>query len=543
MRVMKLVSMAARVKSALLRSARATAALVLVVALYGAAGRGDAYASERAAVEPDTLEEMSDAALYNQLGINLSEPSLVQARRELAAQSTPDSAVEWPADPLAGYETRLPHPPPPKLQPVERALLIAYLNRPSDPRFAQLLAIYHLPKSLLKPVSKAKRGTALAHTILSLYFLNRARDLGVTVPWLLPTHERTELALRRVFDNGAAVTSAESHDAHKFYRTVFHLNRQRDRYIALGKLLRDLALEPRNVYTAFALTAINLWIGSEATYDDPTMLYNFVLGSYFSIHTIDLAHELELAWNRDPAHTTRFRMAAELGGFSLLQRRWLAIVHGDRNAVRLIDQEHREWYAIQPAFHAFTFGLPFFDEPRHFAEGYRAYAGGIGFCKAVPVRTCSDLPRFSFNLLSYVLGFVDFALKAGDRSTAYQLLRFRFSPEGAKNYPYWTLGRAAWEHREQNLDAILALYRNDNPADDPLNFEMKRKRWGENTTVCQVCHETQAKPQTKADVEAPQILPPPQVASINRWPAITTSWYGATKRPTRRPPALGVASR
>lgn len=432
-------------------------------------------------------------------------------------------------NPLSDYEAKLPHTTQPDLPTVEKALLVEYLDHPTKVAVVRALMDYHLLKSLLY-FGKDKGGEALRHSILSLYFLNRQKDLGVRSNLLDATIQRLESALNRLFENGAPITMDEYHDAHVYYRRTFHFNQEQNRYKALSGLLQEIYTEPRNVYSAFAITALNLWMGGEADYDDPTTLYNFVLGSYFSRHTITLAHQLEDAWNADPVHTTRFRMAATLGGFGLLQRRWLAILHKDQAAVALIDDEHRAWYKIQPAFHSFPLGLPFFDEPENFEEGYAVYLSGIPACSVIPVRTCSDLPRFRFNLLGFVLGIVDYSLKAGDLETARQYLNFRFDPSQAEAWSAWSIGREPWLHREKNFDAIAALYANNRASDDPVNFEMKRRKWGENTTTCQECHQIEAAPISFDVVNEPQIPPPEVVASVKNWPPFTTAWYGASFR-------------
>jgi hypothetical protein len=453
-------------------------------------------------------------------------------------QANPSSSVESslgttqpsePNPPLADYETKLPHTTQPVLPAIERALLVDYLNRPRKVELVRALTDYHLLKSLIS-VGRERGGEAIRHSIFALYFLNRQKDLGVKAKVLDVTLTQVQSALNRVFNSSDPITMDEYHDAHVYYRRTFHFNQEQNRYKALDGLLQEFSKEPRNVYTSFAITALNLWVGGEADYDDPTTLYNFILGSYFSLHTISLSHQLEDAWNVDPVRTKRFRMAATLGGFGLLQRRWLAILHNDQPAIALIDDEHRAWYKIQPAFHSFPLGLPFFDEPENFDEGYAVYVSGIPSCSVIPVRTCSDLPRFRFNLLGFVLGIVDYSLKAGDLETARSYLNFRFDPAQAQAWNSWSIGRDPWLHREQNFDAIAALYANGELSDDPVNFEMKRRKWGEDTTTCQECHQIQAAPVSFDVVNEPQIPPPPEVASVRTWPPVTTAWYGASLR-------------
>ena len=469
-------------------------------------------------------------------------PSAARCSSEPLSATLSTSLGDEPSEPdtlgspLSAYETPLPHTTQPELPEFERALLVHYLDAPRSMTLVKALADLHLGQSLVS-VATNHAGEAVRHSILALYFLNREKDLGERSRILDGSIAGLEAALARVFDKPVAITSDEYHDAHVFYRRVFHFNQEQDRYIALAGLLEDFAREPRNVYTSFAITAINLWIGGEADYDDPTTLYNFLLGSYFSLNTISLSHELENAWDVDPAHTTRFRMAACLGGFGLLQRRWLALVNGDDAALNLIDDEHRAWYKIQPAFHSFPLGLSLIDEPANFAEGYAVYSSGIPSCSEIPgLRTCSNLPRFQFNLLGFVLGIVDYAMKAGDLDTARSLLSFRSDPSEAEEWASWTIGRDAWLHREQNFDAIAALYAGDHPVannpthDNPVNFEMKRRKWGQDTTTCQECHQVEAFPDSFDVVEEAQQLPPAAVASVNNWPPVTTAWYGASLR-------------
>ncbi|MFT3776262.1 MAG: hypothetical protein QM820_63770 [Minicystis sp.] len=435
-------------------------------------------------------------------------PALAAAAPNQSLGSANASVCPPQSNPLSTFATPLPHTTQPKLPQSEKTELAAYLDHPDDASLTASLAFRHVPKSLLHKTPPQKRGEALKHTLFVLYFLNRTRDLDPsTAPWVTPLLEETQAAVDQIFLGTQPITLDEFHDAHLFFRETFHLNQEQNRYDALDALLQDFTQEPRNVYSSFAITAINLWIGGEANFDDPTTLYNFILGSYFSLNTIDLAHELELAWDVDPVNVTRFRMAATLGGFSLLQRRWLAKVHHDDAAVALIDDEHRLWREIQPAFHAFTFALPFFDEPQLFLEGLAGYADGFAFCNIVPVRTCLDQPRFPFNLLAFSLGFVDYLLKAGDLATAEQFLTFNQAPSQVENFSQWTLGRDAWNHRIDNAAAIMALYLNADPCDDPINFETTRRKWGEATTTCQECHETQAKPQTVFDINGPQNPP------------------------------------
>ena len=55
-----------------------------------------------------------------------------------------------------------------------------------------------------------------------------------------------------------------------------------------------------------------------------------------------------------------------------------------------------------------------------------AFEDAVAHCAEEPVRTCSDRPRFSFNFLGFMLGYVDFLLKSGETDAAAQnILRLR----------------------------------------------------------------------------------------------------------------------
>jgi hypothetical protein len=427
-------------------------------------------------------------------------------------------------NPLSSYETVMPHKTQPDISGFERTLLKAYLDNPQDVQLAKFLAIHHLSKAVL--YDRVRRGgKSLEHTLIAQYFLHRASDLGARERWIREALKKSQRELDALFTRRGPISLYEDRPAHKYFRETFH-HREENRYVTSEVLLDEFVNRPRNVYTAFTINALHLWVGGEADYADPTAVYNFAVGSYFSIYSLKLARELEEAWDKDPAHNTRFRLATILGGFSALHRRWLAKLHGDNNAVQLIDDEHRLWRIVHPAFHAFTLGLPFFEESEHFQEGKAAFEDAVVYCQQVPVRTCSDYPRFSYNFMAFILGYVDFLLKNGDLDAATQYLGVRQMPQLAEMFTYWDIGKGPYQHRENNGPAISALYRNGDAQDDPLNFLVKKKRWGMNTTTCQVCHQTQGKVWTKEEMAAIQ-LPPEAAASVRTWPPITTSWYGA----------------
>lgn len=426
-------------------------------------------------------------------------------------------------------ETPLPHSTQADVSAGERFLLKTYLNHPRDATLASFLALVNLNRSLLSSSARKHPGKAFKYTVLSQYFLSRAKDLGRTDRWIPAALMATQVQIDRVLARQQQVTSEENHPAHKFFNETFNYY-EGDRYAALEKLLDDFVQSPKNVYTAFTITATNLWIGGEGDFEDPTVLQNFVLGSFFSIHTMKLAQQLEVAWLADNTATPRFRMASILGGFSALQRRWLAKVHNQPQAIAALDDEHRQWRLIQRSFHAFTVGLSFFEEPQNSLEGFNAWQDGFAYCFVVPNRTCTNQPRFSHNFGGFILGYVDALLQVGQVDAAKQFLSIRhdltnFPPMAA--YAQWDLGRAAWEYRENNADAIAARYANADPSDDQFHFFLKKRKWGANTATCQACHQAQSSIWTEEEKNT-IVLPPEPVATVGIWPVVSTTWYGGS---------------
>lgn len=291
-------------------------------------------------------------------------------------------------------------------------------------------------------------------------------------------------------------------------------------------MLDDYVDHSNNVYTSFLNTALNLWVGNEADYADASMLYNFILGSYFSARTMELAYKAEMNWSQDPENNQRFRLASILGGFSALERKSLAIIHDDQAAIEKIDNEHREWRLINPAFHSFTVGLSFFKEPENFLEGYMAWEGALSSCEERPeLITCLNRPRYTFNSLGIFVGRADFALKSGDIASAQTYL---FITQFLENFAFWDLGRDAITHRQINADAIAALYLNDDPSDDPSHFNMKKHKWGGDTSTCQTCHQTQSRVWSQEEQDN-VLVAPDDMLTVGDWPEFSTTWYGALK--------------
>ena len=449
------------------------------------------------------------------------------------AEPAPDG-TSWLSskEALSEFETYMPQTGFRSLNPRESRLLQSYLAAPKDWRAAEPLGRLHFSRFLTSLHDKAARGRTLESAILSRYFYLRQHELGVSTRESQRALAQTSAYLEAIQDQPwGALSTDEARPAHELYRRAFHFE-EGLRYKAADALLDEYVDDARNVYTAFALNAVYLWTGGESAYDDPTVLYDFALGSYFSVRAIELAHAVEEQWLTDPYSISRFRLAAILGGFSALQRRWLAVLHGNQPALNAIDDEHREWRVIQPAFHSFTVGVSFFDEAEHFQEGLAALQASTAFCYAVFPATCFNRPRYYFNRLGFTLTFVDYYLKMGDVDDAVASLQFRFNPD--EPWEPWALGHEPWLHREAYAQQIADLYTNADPSDDPLHFQLRGKQWGTNTMTCQTCHQTQDKPWTKEEFDA--VMPTPEpIASVGNWPEVRTTWYAALPSGTPAP--------
>lgn len=421
-------------------------------------------------------------------------------------------------DSVSDYETYLPQSSEPRISKFERILLTAYLETPNDIVLAKLLAVHNLGH-----MRKISNGRDMKKAVLSLYFLNRALDLGANDQWLKDAVKSIESAISEVTSRRKDFDFTEGRKPHQVFLKAFNYQEE-DRYVALRKLLDDFVKNPDSVITNAYVTASSIWIGGEAGYEDPTVIYYFILSAYFSARTIEMSEEIERRWKLDPEINQRFRLAPILGGWSLPARRWLAVLHRDGSSVSVLDEEHDKWLSINRAFHSASVGLMFFEEDENFLEGMAAWDAGFDHCNEVPgLRSCPDRPRFSFNQLSFLLGRVDYFLKLGDVDMASFFLSFRWSPP--LQFENWTLGQDAWLHREDNLSEIVALYQNDNPSDDPVHFNLKRRKWGPSTITCQTCHQVQDRYWTDEEI-SDVWLPSEDVATIDEWPEFTTTWYG-----------------
>ncbi|WP_158587076.1 carbohydrate-binding protein [Motilimonas pumila] len=433
------------------------------------------------------------------------------------------NSLQAQLDHLSSYQTAIPRSTQFVLSEFEFRVLTAYLDKPDDKVLAQFLAFYYLQDSLLK--RRNVSGTQLKNSILADYFLNRVDDLYATEPWTERLKNRNEKKLNRYFNLEKAITYNEDHQAHLDFYNTFNYQ-EGERFQVAAALLDDFVNDPTNVFTGFLIKASNTWIGGETDFDDPSILHNFVIASYFSKHTIDRAQQMEQNWLQDPAND-RFRLAPILGGLSVLDRGWLARVHQDQDAISALTDEHRLWREIHPLFHAFTVGLDFFEANDKFMEGF--FAWGTALSTNCPeIRTCMDRPRFSFNILGMIVGYVDYLTKLGALEDARNLLQWQYAPQ--LEFNNWTLGQEAWQHRVDNLDAIAALYHNDDPSDDPNFFFVKTKKWGGKTSTCQTCH--QAQERHWSDEDKATVIPHiDDILTIENWPLVSTTWYGAIKQP------------
>lgn len=472
--------------------------------------------------------------------LELNAHPLIEDRMLAYVRSTDTSTkTQGDFDPVADYETYVPHKTQPDISHFERTILTGYLDDVSDTGLTRFLALYHLNRSLLRNAG----GEAVAHTIIARYFLHRTVALGDDSDWVKTALRKTQRRIKALVAGGtarddAAADAEENHAAHRYFRRSFFGNHEERRYIAVNKLLDDFANHPNNMLTNTYLTTANIWVGGEADYDDPTILYSFVLSSYFSVRARYLAERTEERWRADPVHAKRFRLATLIGGWTVPARRWLAKLHGDQEAVALLDAEHREWLDINVAFTSVPVGLMLFEEQQNFAEGFAAWEAGRTYCDQVDPRdlSCINWPRASFNILSFVLGEVDFFLKAGLLEQARALLSLRFLPLDifADSFANWDLGRDAWLHRENNLERIAELYANDDPEDDPSHFLLKQHKWGPGTFQCQVCHTRQSKEWPRGEVKR-VLASTSEIPPIGRgnWPRVSTTWYGALKGTAR----------
>lgn len=497
--------------------------ITLNVAFFGLllAVSAGTYAKNDKHIFNDLIGGGNDISFSKREKKNMISHPVVRRYIEQKKNNVVNIEKEISSNPLSDYETHLPRNSQPEISEFEKLLVSAYLDDSSDVILAKFLAIYHFSQTRgWRNVS----GETVKHLIYAEYFLNRVQNLGASRPWTRALLRRVVRKIDRIADSDDDIDLTENHLAHAGFLEAFNYN-EGNRYEVVDSLFEDFIVNPNNIVTNAYLTASNIWVGGEADYEDPTVLYSFILSAYFSVRTVSMAQGLQSAWVENPEENQRFRLAPILGGWTVPARRWLAILHNDSAAVAILDDEHREWLGVNAAFHSASVGLMFFDEEENFLEGLMAWNAGNEHCREVAdLRSCPDRPRFSFNILSFLLGQVDYLLKLGDKGTASFMLSFRYAP--FLQFDNWTLGQEAWLHREQNLDAIVELYQNDDLTDDPAHFGLKTRKWGPSTITCQTCHQVQNRFWTEEE-KAEVWMPSEDVWAVPSWPAVTTSWHGA----------------
>ncbi len=442
----------------------------------------------------------------------------------LCGQSLPSVAASASVEPTASAQPLLEQAAP----AAELAMLRLYLQQPGGSAIAQYLAVYHLHQALgLR--QPHQRGAALRHSILSQYFFQQLIQAGDD-PWAvqgLKQASQISTPLLRSRKAPHATVSA----VHQAFIQTFNLKPEL-RAEASAQLLQAVAEDPDNVLTSTYLMALSIWRGGEAASDDPLVLNHFILASHFGVRSLQQAKLMEQAWQQDPLNAQRFRLAPILGGLAVPSRLWLAQLHQQQDVVNALHQEHREWLAHNAPFHSITLGLVLFNDQQLFTEGLAAWQSGVDGCGDLSAnRACGDGPYFSFNMASFWLSGVDFQLKAGRVDIAQQMLYGKYAP--IFHFEQWTLGQEAWHQRETELVQRAALYQNEDPSDDPTNFLLKKRQWGPDTITCQACHQRQQRAWTAEEI-ANVTLPTEAVATIGRWPAIRSSWFGTLNTPAQR---------
>lgn len=406
----------------------------------------------------------------------------------------------------------------------ELAMLRLYLQQPGVAAIAQYLAVYHLHQAL--GLSRQQAGAALRHSILSQYFFRRLLQDGDNA-WAAHGLQLA-IAVSTPLLRSKKAQHAMAGAVHQAFIQTFNLQPELRADVS-AQLLQAVVDDPDNVLTSTYLLALSIWRGGEAAVDDPLVLNHFILASHFGVRALQQAKSMEQAWQQDPVAASRFRLAPILGGLAIPARLWLAQLHQQQDVVNALHQEHREWLAHNAPFHSITLGLVLFNDQQLFSEGLAAWQSGVNGCMDIRAnRACGDGPYFSFNMASFWLSGVDFQLKAGRPEQAQQMLYGKYAP--IFHFEQWTLGQQAWQQRETELAERVALYQNDDPTDDPTNFLLQKRQWGPDTITCQACHQRQQRSWTAEEINT-VTQPTEAVATIGRWPAIRTSWFGTLNVP------------
>lgn len=422
----------------------------------------------------------------------------------------------------------MPNAAGPDITAYEATIASGYLDAPQDIAQVELNAIYHKNKSMLYNDTDA---SSLKHTILASYFLNRSIELNqaqgsAPAMWVAFSRRKIDRNLH-VAMTSQAQTHAGHAPSHDTFFEAFNYT-ESNRHTAQNALLEELLNDPANVMTMMFAAGSAFWNGSEASYDDPSVLYQYILGSYLTIKTMEMSEEVELAYLEDPQDDRRNRIASILGGWSAAQRHWLAGIHGDSVSKELVNAEHDLWFEFNPIFHGVTIGLAYFRDPARFLKGMGGWNASLSECQipeAGDFRGCLNKPRFSHNILSIFGGMTDFFIKAGQYGPAqYFLTQLNQNPD--LQFSTFTLGQPLWDLRLNNMAEMNALWTNADPTDDPTMFVSTRHKWGEDTFTCQTCHQTQGREWTQEEQDTIQPTHG-TLATIGDWPEVTTSWYGS----------------
>ncbi|MBD1582913.1 hypothetical protein [Pseudoalteromonas sp. S16_S37] len=397
-------------------------------------------------------------------------------------------------------------------------LSISYMESPIYQSVISLAAIRHLSASLLADSNVTPE--SLEHSILALFYLERLALVSADSTWAVGSQRKLGRLVNQVLSY-SSLNVDESLQSHTQFHHAF--NKASELAIPAGNaLVASLIQDPGNVMTLTLITGSRLWLGGEAGFDDPSTLNYFILTSFYSVRAIAMAHALENKVIANPQNHRTMRLASILGGWTTLPRRWLAGIHQDKLSQILIEQEHAQWFQVNPGFHSVTLASSYFNEPQYFFSGYNYLMQGLTSCNQdLSFRSCSDNPRFSFNRLVFITTIIDYSIKAGDFNTANALL-------GVKNWPEfhwseWQLGQSAWQLRENNMAQLHESWNNDSVDDDIPLITTTKRQWGDDTMTCQTCHQQQGRAWTKEQEEQAK-NPSPSISVIGQWPPVTTSW-------------------
>ncbi|NOU50883.1 hypothetical protein HG263_10095 [Pseudoalteromonas sp. JBTF-M23] len=408
-------------------------------------------------------------------------------------------------------------------QSLDKLLSIQYMRSPISQPIITLSAVRHLSVSLL--ANNNVTPESFEHSVLALYYLERLALVAPDPQWAIDAQRKLARQVNKALSYDS-LNVKEDLTSHANFHNAF--NKNPDNAVSSGTaLVASLIDDPGNIITLTLLTASRLWLGGEASYDDPSTLNYFILTSFYSNRALTMAHKLENHFLADPDNYKPMRLASLLGGWNTLPRRWLAKLHGDKQSQWLIEQEQTHWFNINPGFHSITFASGYFNEPQYFVTGFGYIMQGLNACNQdLTFRSCSDNPRFSFNRLVFISSFIDYAIKAGDFNTANSLLNVKHWPDF--HFPQWHIGHSAFAQREHNMVELHERWNNDIRDDDEAFITTTKRQWGDDTMTCQTCHQQQGRTWTKEQEDEAK-NPPSSVDVIGQWPSVTTSWTSSVQ--------------